>query len=114
MINRCVPFILLPFLTHVLSPSGFGLVSMFQVCLSIYIAVVGLSLNSLLPKLYYEYKPDRRPEAVGILYWLCLASLFIIGILNFIFSGLVEKATGLDALTIGFCQSWLVLTCCTS
>ena len=58
-LNRLVPFLLLPFLTRALSPTDFGLVSLFQVALSFLTATLGSGLQLNVPRTFFAWPRER-------------------------------------------------------
>ncbi|RYE24707.1 MAG: hypothetical protein EOP51_06500 [Sphingobacteriales bacterium] len=62
LINKSIPFLLLPFLTHYLSPASFGIVSNFSVAIVIFQIIIGLSVNGSIMANYYHYDEEKFRE----------------------------------------------------
>ena len=54
VIQKAIPFLLLPFLTRVLSTEEYGVVAIFMVTASIYSLFIGASLNGFLRVIYHK------------------------------------------------------------
>jgi len=54
IINSAIPFIFLPLLTRILTPSEYGIIAMFQISVSVAYALVGLNLEAAIARKYYE------------------------------------------------------------
>lgn len=59
ILNAAIPFLLLPYLTDKLSPSDYGIVSMFQVLFSIFNPFVGLSSESAISKRFFDLDKEK-------------------------------------------------------
>lgn len=60
MLNKAIPFLLLPIVTRYLSPADYGLTSMFQVYLQIVAPFVGVNAYSALSVDYFRYDERER------------------------------------------------------
>lgn len=83
-----VPFILLPILTRVLSPSEFGEIALFQVYLTAFIALIGLSIEGSTGRKYFDSEISEAElnaflvsavQLIGILTIFLLLGILIIG-----------------------------------
>ena len=54
IINSAIPFIFLPLLTRILTPSEYGIIAMFNISVSVAYALVGLNLEAAIARKYYE------------------------------------------------------------
>lgn len=54
VINKAIPFLLLPILTRYLTPEDYGIVSMFGVLVSLVTPFTGLSIHGAIARMYYE------------------------------------------------------------
>jgi len=75
--NAAIPFILLPILTRVLSPSDYGVVSMFLVMLSIFSAVVGLSMNGVISIRYFQLGRAQLAEYISTITIMLVFTTFV-------------------------------------
>lgn len=64
VLNSAIPFLLLPVLTRVLTPTEYGTVTMFATVLSVLSAFTGLSIHGAVSVRYFDNKTDH-PRFVG-------------------------------------------------
>jgi O-antigen/teichoic acid export membrane protein len=72
-LNAAVPFLLIPVMTRVLSPTDYGIIAMFGVVLSVAGAFTGLSVHGAVGVRYFQFERRRLPVYVGA----CLAILAV-------------------------------------
>lgn len=86
ILNASIPFLLLPFLTRILTPIEYGAIAMFSVMVSIFSAFTGLSVNSAIGVRYFQL--DKQDLAhyisacIGILIISTTFVLIIVILLN--------------------------------
>ena len=73
ILNAGIPFLLLPVLTRVLSPTDYGTIAMFGIVVSIMGAFTGLSVHGAVGVRYFQLDRQRMPPYVGT----CLAILTV-------------------------------------
>ena len=85
ILNAGIPFLLLPVLTRVLSPTDYGTIAMFGIVVTIMGAFTGLSVHGAVGVRYFQLDRQRMPSYVGA----CLAILIIssAGVLCFVAVG---------------------------
>ena len=104
VINKAIPFFLLPILTRYLSPADYGIVSMFGVLISFVIPFIGLSINGAIARVYYE------PDTIDIREYItnCLlilgVSTLLVSLIFFVFSGAIADASSVPAQVL-----WMVI-----
>ena len=54
VVNSAIPFLFLPILTRILTPSEYGIIAMFQISVSIVFPLVGLNLEGAIARKYYD------------------------------------------------------------
>ncbi|WP_157269454.1 lipopolysaccharide biosynthesis protein [Azohydromonas aeria] len=99
LVNAAIPFALLPLLTRVLGPAGYGEVAMFQTLLAALEAVVGLSVAGAVGRKYYDLPADEAElgRFVGSCLQLVLAAaLAVLGVV-LLFSAPLSQWLGLPA-----------------
>ncbi len=64
VVNKAIPFLLLPVLTRYLTPADYGVVALFQVFVQILLAGVGLNATGLLSVNYYRLDGEQRRRLV--------------------------------------------------
>ncbi|MGX5659530.1 lipopolysaccharide biosynthesis protein [Castellaniella ginsengisoli] len=92
--NAAIPFILLPILTRVLSPSDYGVVSMFLVMLSIFSAVVGLSMNGVISIRYFQLGRTRLAEYISTITIMLVFTTFMAVAVVFLVGDWMASITG--------------------
>jgi O-antigen/teichoic acid export membrane protein len=82
MINKGVPFLILPFLTHYLSPEDYGHIASYNVFVSFIFIFVGLSVHGLISVKFF--KLERKALAVFISNGIVLSLLSAVIIFIFV------------------------------
>ncbi|MFH4621121.1 lipopolysaccharide biosynthesis protein [Vibrio furnissii] len=102
LVVALVPFILIPFMTSVFSPSTYGLITMFQVVLGLLNIVIGLSMNGPLLRFNYNKEIDQT-KIVNYFYnsWLLyFFSALLIGLVIYWLGEYIEKYFELPLLLL--------------
>ncbi|MEO1559366.1 MAG: oligosaccharide flippase family protein, partial [Cyanobacteria bacterium J06632_19] len=86
IVNKAIPFILLPLLTEYLSPSEYGLVSIFQILISLFTAVVGMAINTNVSKNFYAYSHLKMAISIGNMLRVLMFSFLFVFITTYIAS----------------------------
>lgn len=107
ILNASIPFILLPILTRVLSPSDYGMVAMFSLVVSMLGAFTGLNVQSALTVKFFQTNTILFKEYVSSSLVILLISTAIV-LLVIIF--LSESISNLTLLPRG----WLIVAVITS
>lgn len=92
IINSSIPFFLLPILTVYLTPSEYGIVSMFGVLLGFVVPFMGVNVHGAISRKYYDEDSDFNKYISTSLYLLLMASSVVI-IIMIIFSDFIAKIT---------------------
>lgn len=76
ILNKSIPFLLLPILTEYLSTEEFGILSIFQLFITFYSAFIGMAIHTNISKNFYTYSKDKLAILIGnILIILCITTL---------------------------------------
>lgn len=77
---KCVPFLLLPYLSRKLGLEGFGELSYYQIFLSLFVIIIGLSQDSAVARYFYAYGRRSLNLVVntGYLYSISIGSVIIL------------------------------------
>tara|TARA_B100001758_G_scaffold247953_1_gene269033 strand:+ start:18331 stop:19608 length:1278 start_codon:yes stop_codon:yes gene_type:complete len=76
ILNKAIPFLLLPILTKYLSPAEYGVLSIFQLMISFYTAFVGMNMSMNISKNFFKYNKQETSLMIGnILIILSLTTL---------------------------------------
>jgi O-antigen/teichoic acid export membrane protein len=77
LLNKLVPFLLLPLLTQYLSPSEYGIIAIVQVFISLFLAFFG-GLNCNIPRTFFSLEHKR--------FSLYMSALFVVLLFFFLFT----------------------------
>lgn len=94
LLNKGVPFLLLPLLTNYLSPAEYGLVALFQVLITLYQSVFGLSLNIHVTRIYFRVRSERFSVYFGAVYLILFFSLFVSFLISVFLSSNINEYVG--------------------
>ena len=76
ILNKAIPFLLLPILTKYLSPDEYGILSIFQLMISFSTAFVGMNMSMNISKNFFKYTKQQTSLMIGnILMILSLTTL---------------------------------------
>ena len=88
LINKLLPFLLLPLLTKYLNPSEYGLLSLFQVFISLSDTVIGLRSKSNIARNFFKVGKNELSEIIyNMLVLLCFTlgfGVFLISVIFFV------------------------------
>lgn len=104
IINASIPFLMLPILTHYLSPSEYGEVALFNVWISLAGALCGLSVHAAASRKYFDYK-DNNNEMNEFIF-SCLTILIFSSMILLILT--ISLGSFLSEL-LNFPKKWLIL-----
>ena len=65
VIQKTIPFLLMPFLTRILSTEEYGMVAIFVVTVSVYLLFIGASLNGFVRVIYHKSTTKEFIEYMG-------------------------------------------------
>lgn len=77
---KCVPFLLLPYLSHKLGLEGFGELSYYQTFLALFVIFIGLSQDGAVARYFYVYgkRSLNLVVNIGYSYTLCIGGIGLI------------------------------------
>ncbi|MAO66099.1 MAG: hypothetical protein CL666_13980 [Balneola sp.] len=104
VIEKAIPFLILPIVTRVLTKEEVGIYILYQAIVEVLIPVMTLNIDATVLLNYYKEKGEKFKEyfSNAILFFVALAILVSVGI--WVFS---EPISGL----INFPSSWLIVIC---
>ena len=86
VINKGIPFLLLPVLTHYLTPEDYGILATFNSLVAVLAIFIGLSIQGAVSVNYYKYSKSELANYIGnvlyILFSTFLLSIFFITLFN--------------------------------
>ena len=81
ILNKSIPFLLLPILTRYLSPEEYGVLSIFQLMISFFTAFVGMAIHTNVSKNFFKYTKAQTSLMIGnILMILSLTTIIYLAI----------------------------------
>lgn len=100
IVNKAIPFLLLPFLTAFLSPNDFGIVATYQAILQVLLVIISLSLHAAILVLFFKlddsfFKKMLASIFISSILLATLTALFIV-----IFKDDVVQFLGVDAFWV--------------
>jgi O-antigen/teichoic acid export membrane protein len=102
VINVSIPFMLLPILTRVLSPSDYGTVAMFGVAVSVLGIFTGLSVQGVIGIRYFERDKVDMPRFIASCLAILVASTAAVLFVATVFHQWLEEFTKLP-------REWLII-----
>lgn len=90
VINKALPFLLLPVLTRYLSPGDYGIVSMFGVLVSFVVPFTGLNVHGAISRMYYERETIDFKVYIANSIYILLVSTTLVGVIFVLFSELIS------------------------
>jgi O-antigen/teichoic acid export membrane protein len=78
IINAGIPLLLLPILTHKLTPADYGIVAMFQLAVSVILPFIGMNLEASITRKYYDRDDTDFSSYVGSCILLILCSFILV------------------------------------
>lgn len=110
ILNAIGPFILLPVLSRHLSTDEYGYIAMFSVLISFFTPLMGLGINTSLPRFFYTLNEKEFIELLSVCLYFVILSLVPILLLSYFFRELIHQLTSLTyykialALLVSACQ----------
>lgn len=101
IVEKAIPFLLLPVLTRYLTTTDYGIVAMFTLLVGIVVPVIGLATNASILRYFYKEDIDF-PVFVTNGLFIVLGGTVVVALIFIIFPELISKYTGLP-------RSWLFL-----
>lgn len=101
--SKAVPFLLLPILTHYLSPADYGYVSTFYLVVTIATLFTQLSTHGSVQVSYYQMEEDERSRHSFNTLWIVLFFSSIVLLLFLVFQDMLSSLTMIPS-------SWLIAT----
>lgn len=97
VLNKSIPFFMLPVLTRYLSPSDYGLISIFAVLVSVMAVFTGLSVHGAVNVNFFRISKDKLSEYIGnVLFILCITTMVIL-IFSIFFHKFISNKTNIPS-----------------
>lgn len=85
VVNRAIPFLLLPVLTRYLTPEDYGIVAMYTVALGIAAPLVGMATDAAIGRQYFERDSLDFPNYVANCLYIAVASTLVLAVVVLLF-----------------------------
>lgn len=100
IVNRAIPFLLLPVLTSYIAPEGYGVISVFMIIMSISMPLTGLCSNSVLVQKYFKIDDEQRVYLVNDSYKIMAVMYLIFAVAVFLLQGVLSSWLKISAFWI--------------
>ncbi|MFP4698144.1 MAG: flippase [Eubacteriales bacterium] len=110
LLNKAIPFFLLPLLTRYLTPQDYGIVSMFGVLVSLITPLTGINLHSAIERMYFEKETLDIREYIANSLLLLIISTAIVSVIFYYFAQPIANLISLPtkllwiAIVVSFAQ----------
>jgi O-antigen/teichoic acid export membrane protein len=78
VINKAIPFFLLPIMTRYLTPTDYGIVATFNVILSVMVVFVGLSMHGAVNVNFFKLNKEELKEYIGNVFSILCCSFLLV------------------------------------
>lgn len=102
VLNASIPFFLLPVLTRYLTPTEFGIISMFQILVSFLYPFVSLNLEGSIARKYYDEEKDNFKKYIGTCFFLFTISLLASTLFYIFFRGYISSLVKLPEFILKY------------
>jgi O-antigen/teichoic acid export membrane protein len=83
ILNKAVPFLLLPIMTTYLSPADYGILSIYMIFISFTTAFIGMNMHMNISKNFFKVSKDAMALYIGNILYLLIISFLIYTIISF-------------------------------
>ncbi len=91
VINKVIPFLLLPILTQYLSPADYGTIASFNSLIAVLAVLIGLSVHGAVNVNYYKLSKTELSSFIGNVVLILISSTIIVSALVYIFKFQLEE-----------------------
>lgn len=102
ILNKSIPFLMLPIITRYLTPEDYGTISLFVVLVSIFSVFIGLSVHGAINVNFFQMQKSELKVFIGNCLIILHVSTFILLICLYLFKSMI-----VERLSIGV--DWIVL-----
>jgi len=82
LFNKAIPFLLLPILTRYLSAAEYGIISIFQIIISLYTALIGMAIHTNISKNFFKYSKAQIASVIGNSIFILIISTLAVFIIT--------------------------------
>jgi len=91
VINKGIPFLLLPILTYYLTPDDYGVLATFNSLIAILGTFIGLSIQGVVTVNFYKLNKRNFAQYIGNIIIILIFSFLIVSIILYLFRGYFEN-----------------------
>ena len=84
VINKAIPFFLLPVMTRYLSTTDYGIVATFDILLAVMVVFVGLSMHGAINVNFFKLNKDELKKYIGNVFYILFFSFLLVFIVIYI------------------------------
>ena len=99
--SKAIPFLMLPILTKYLSPEDYGVLSIFTIFTTIYIAFIGMSMGNNISRNFFKLSKSRLSLIIGNIVYILIFNTLLFLTISYIIWLLYESFFSIP--------SWLLL-----
>jgi len=96
VINKGIPFLLLPVLTHYLTPKDYGVLATFNALVAVLAIFIGLSIQGAVSVNYYKYTKIELANYIGNVLYILFSTFLITVIIISVFNNYLQEKLGLQ------------------
>lgn len=96
ILNRAIPFLLLPILTAYIDPYGYGVIAVMAIVTSLSMPLIGLCSDSVLFQQYFKLDQSSKVNFINDAYKIVLINTLIIIVIAVPFANLIKDFTDLS------------------
>lgn len=96
LLNRAIPFLLIPLLTRYIDPAGYGIISVLGVVTAIATSLIGLCGNTVLYQRYHQVPLIDRPLLVNDCYKIVIFGAIAVMSISSLFPTLPDRYLGVE------------------
>jgi len=96
ILNKAIPFLLLPIITKHLTPSEYGIYGMYQVLISFLVPFVGMNLHTHITRNYFKVSKEKLSEILNSIILLLHLHVFIGLIIIYIITLFFNNPFGIE------------------
>jgi O-antigen/teichoic acid export membrane protein len=100
VLNKAIPFFLLPVMTRYLSPSDYGIVATFTAYVGILCVFVGLSAHGAVNVNFFKMDKDELPSYIYNVFLILITSTIIVALVIFPFKNQISEKLSLPSMWI--------------
>jgi O-antigen/teichoic acid export membrane protein len=100
ILNKIIPFFLLPLMTTFIDPDGYGKISMFSIIMSLSMVLIGFCSNTVITQKYYKVTDLERRDLITASYCIMFVTYLALSFLVLVIGKFLSSALKLEVLWI--------------